>query len=227
MKELFPKKPNWSGYQKYFDNCYINFLKPEYSLLPTEEKYNYFVNKIVEGVISNTPNRGYTRRNPHRNPVAWWDEECSKQLRLRKAIFKKWRFTLLDEDRIKYNKAVAVSRKLFKKKKLENFRNFLTTINFKTSTSYVWNKIKIFKNKWAQVDNVYNTNGTLRNEMLNTIDKICPPWVPTNPNKNYGYKNNHFLDCAFNFAEFNYTIENCKPNSAPGLIKMRSALNIV
>ncbi|KAK2578871.1 hypothetical protein KPH14_009739 [Odynerus spinipes] len=42
-----------------------------------------------------------------KNPVMWWDSDCNKTVRLRKAAFKKLRHTGLISDWVQYNKQYA------------------------------------------------------------------------------------------------------------------------
>lgn len=53
----------------------------------------------------------------NKNPVIWWDEECSKVIRLRKAALKKWKYCKTISNYIEYKKAVAITRKTLKYKK--------------------------------------------------------------------------------------------------------------
>ena len=53
------------------------------------------------------------------------------------------------------------SRKLFKKKKTKCFRDFTETINLKRKSKYIWNKTRIFKNKWVKL-NLTNTKKNLQ-----------------------------------------------------------------
>ena len=117
----------------------------------------------------------------HRNPVSWWDADCDKIKRLRRAAFKKWKYTLNSEDLINYNKLVAQAKKLYKKKKKNDFQKFAGTINFKTNLKYTWNKGKIFKNKWIKINPTsVHENLQNREKVLKELDNLYPPWFPSN-----------------------------------------------
>ena len=120
----------------------------------------------------------------HINPVPWWDSDCERIIRQRKAAFKK----------------------------------FANTINFCTNISYVWNKCKIFKNKWTKVQpsNIKN-NLQQKNDVQVALNKICPPRCETNPDWIPKCKSNSFLDQPFDPAEFNSVLENKKNTAASGL----------
>lgn len=93
---------------------------------------------------------GFTRELPdslHRNPVSWWDLECEKALRLRKAALKKLRFSHLPSDFEDNKNFFTVAGRLFKSKKKGNFRAFVSSIHFKHGHRYVWENCRIFKDK--------------------------------------------------------------------------------
>lgn len=76
------------------------------------------------------------------------------------------------------------------------------------------------KNKWADTKHCNMDPETLNQETLKTIEKICPPWVPSDPKWLPKCSSNIFLDRLFDFKEFNYVINNCKQKSSSGLDKI-------
>ncbi|XP_015111524.1 uncharacterized protein LOC107037477 [Diachasma alloeum] len=192
------------------------------------EQYHKFV-EIVKGAIeTNTPKRKYQNtdsnktnkinKNNRDNPCKWWDDECSKAKRLRRAAQRKWEYSHSVEDRIKYNREVARTKKLFKKKKRDHFREFAKSIDSRTSAKYVWNICKILKNKWVKVN---HNSCTEHLQWLNKIDlavnKISPDFVPTNPDHFLACQDNEFLSSEFNFVEFNYALSSRKTHCSPGI----------
>lgn len=113
---LVSKKTDWTGFSNYLEDKYTEFLNINYDTLNTENKYEFFISIITESIIVNTPKRPRFIKI-HHNPVAWWDEECTRQVRIRKAALKKWRYTHQITDYISYKKQNALTRKILKKKK--------------------------------------------------------------------------------------------------------------
>ena len=66
------------------------------------------------------------------NPVSWWNDECTKLIRLRKAALKMWRYSRNIVDYIEYKKRVIPVKKYIKKCKADNFRKFVKCRNFET-----------------------------------------------------------------------------------------------
>ena len=155
--KISTKKTDWSKFEKKLEEKYDIFLTKSYDELMPSQKYDFFVNIISEAIKKATPKKNPNKNYKNSNPVPWWDEECCKIKRLRRAAFKKWQYTNKFEDLIAYNKYCALAKRTFKIKKIESFKKFAQSINLRTNPTYVWNKCKIFKNKWVNV----NTNNIL------------------------------------------------------------------
>lgn len=108
-------------------------------------------------------------------------------------------------------------KKTFKTKKKTSFIEFAKKINLQTNSRYVWNSCKILRNKWikAKPSHVFE-NLQLENKVL-VLNKICPPWVPSDPNYMPECHPNEFLESEFNFAEFNLSLGSRNSNSSHGL----------
>ena len=207
---------NWNEYKKDMDSLYFNhFLGPDFSEKSPVDKYEDFVNKMIEFTKANTPSRPIkTKRS---NPVPWWDTECNQAIRLRKASLKKWLHTHNFGDWTQYKKQTAVARKLLKKKKREAFKDFASKLNHKSDPAHLWNTIKRLKSKWT------NTNHQTHDKPLQdtyeqaAVNKICPPWVPDSPTTGSNHDQSHlFLDQPFNYTELIVALDKCKLTAAPG-----------
>ena len=197
---------------------YSKFLSFEYENLSPSEKYEFFVEVITNSILLNTPKKKVQKKAIHHNPVPWWDEECDKVKRLRRAAYKKWEFSKELEDLISYNKYCAILKKTFKIKKKENFKKFAESINFHRSQSYVWNKCKIFKNKWVKTNSDHCSENLQREgKVENELNKICCPSVSTDLEWIPNCMENDFFDFPFTFLDFNNALSQTNTNSSPGL----------
>lgn len=68
--------------------------------------------------LSNISNQFHARSSP------WWNNECERAARLRKAAFQKFKFLVSIENFIKYRQADAITKKLFRETK-RKFLRFL------------------------------------------------------------------------------------------------------
>ncbi|XP_076645569.1 uncharacterized protein LOC143355016 [Halictus rubicundus] len=179
--------------------------------------YTRFTDCMRESIYESTPRRKLVNSYRQRNPVPWWDPDCDREVRLRKALFKKWKHQSSSVNWQNYKRQVAATKKLLQKKKRDNFRNFAATLSHRTSISHLWKHIKILKNKWTLTRSTEDIGSdTINLHKQLAVDKISPPWVPVNPTINLTVSSNPFLDSPFNFVEFNAAIERANPKSSPG-----------
>ncbi|CAK9799229.1 Probable RNA-directed DNA polymerase from transposon X-element [Anthophora plagiata] len=88
---LSSKKTDWTQFQTNIDSTWSYFISIEYTSLPPLNQYKKFTRILKESVQECTP-RSISRTYKHRASAApWWDSECDRAIRLRKAAFKKWR----------------------------------------------------------------------------------------------------------------------------------------
>ena len=112
---------NWNNVVQQLDTSYENFLSNNYDNLSASHKYEYFVNHLTEIITGNTPKKKFVNIKIHRNPVPWWDEECSEVKMQRNAAFRTWERSKDLSDFIEYKRLLALARKTFKKKKKGSF----------------------------------------------------------------------------------------------------------
>ena len=115
-------------------------------------------------------------------------------------------------------KMVAKAKKLFKKKKIDSFKEFAESMTFRSNAKYTWNRSKVLKNKWANLNPMHVTeNLQFDNQITVSLNKISPPWVPTDPNYYPESNSNKFFDAPFTLTEFNLALNSRNSKSAPGL----------
>ncbi|XP_058810377.1 uncharacterized protein LOC131675415 [Phymastichus coffea] len=211
-------RTNWERVQLQLEVKYQEFFSAKYDTSTAREKYETFLEIITKAIAENTPIKKKVSAKKHNNPASWWDEECNKAKRLRRAALKKWRFTQDLVDLIAYKKAAAIATKLFKKKKRQDFKKFAATINFRKDSSYAWYKAKVLKNKWIKINLPHQTEHLQLQESINdAMNKITPPWVTSDPQDIPLCAENEFFSTPFDFVEFNMALESTNCSSAPGM----------
>lgn len=105
-------KTNWEKFENDLTLEYSCFLSKDYDMLLPSEKYDFFVNIITNAVKVATPRKKNHTKRRAGNPVPWWDADCNKIKRLRRASFKKWEFSNNLEDLIDYNKNCALAKQI-------------------------------------------------------------------------------------------------------------------
>ena len=127
------RKANWIQFQDHIKNCFD---------LGLVSSYEDLVNTISEARFQSIPvfkavSSGYTG-------CPWWDEECSKMVRIRKFVLKEY---LRNSSRINYlvlKRHMALAKKFLLKKKRESFRKYCEELSSDTSLSSVWRYIRKF-----------------------------------------------------------------------------------
>ena len=222
-KETFKLKSvstNWARFEKHLEYSYEKFLCEYYDTIPSNEKYCMFFDTVVEAVVRATPRKKLSNTNNivQSNPVSWWDAECDSIKKLRRAAFKKWERTLDLNDLIDYKKYCALAKKTFKSKKKADFVNFCENLDFRVDCKRVWNKCRIFKDRWTKASNPSTEqNLQTKNQIDAALDKISPPWAETDPSSRPQCQENPFLSSNFTFAELNVALDSKNKKSAPGI----------
>lgn len=99
-------KTNWDLFENILENKFECFYTQEYVQMSAPEKYECFTRAIIEAAKSATPRKKKGNKKNVKNPVHWWDTECNKIKRLRRAAYKKWEYTKNLPDLIELKKTV-------------------------------------------------------------------------------------------------------------------------
>lgn len=214
---IYSVKTNWTKATNLLEEKFDTFYSAEYENASAANKYKIFTDVIKNCIIESTPVKRTVPLEGHRNPVAWWDAECDQLIRQRKGFYNKWNETNSQDHLINYKRTIALVKKTFKEKKKSNFKGFAKEINVRKNTSYTWRKCKIFKNKWIKATPISLTEHLQSKSMLNdTLDKISPAWVPSDPHYLPKCDKNDFFDAQYDFREFNIALEGKNAKSTPG-----------
>jgi len=76
----------------------------------------------------------------------WWDSDCSNMINKRKLSYKKFANNSLKTNLLEHRIISQNTRKELNKKKRNNFRKFVDSLNLYKGPTKFWNAIKSFKN---------------------------------------------------------------------------------
>lgn len=150
----------------------------------------------------------------------WWDEECQRAVNARGKSFREWKRVRNMESFITYKRMRAETRRVIKRKKRENYRSFVQTINKNSNLKYVWNKMKIFRRANDRVEWNNWPRGNRGEIIEKEIDKLSPPWTkePVKTlNKNQRSEKEDLLDREITMEELERALRMVKKDSAPGI----------
>lgn len=147
-------------------------------------------------------------------PPPWWDEECLRVLKERKAANKSYCRQMTMENYLTAKNAQAVAKRMFRFKKKNSWRNFCTNISPATPAGEVWSMIRRFRSSFS-LPKSYDNSAIWISDFIN---KIAPPYVPNLdevPVSAFSPNSSSWLDAPFSINELKRATENLK-DSAPG-----------
>lgn len=168
--------------------------------------------KVITKAASQSIPKSKVSYNLKRKPAIWWDQECDKNIKLRKNITKKFLENCTVEN---WNHLQAIKRKTkraLQRKKKESFNNFINSLNKDTPSSTIWSKLKRFSTGFQQTNNPKNVE---ENFCERYLDYLCPQMVANISKIEYDINSIEF----FTLEEFNFALRNIS-SSAPGIDKI-------
>ena len=126
------EKANWDGFKT---SCLAQ-LTPEANK-SNEENILYFTNTLLNIAEEHIPKSSTSTK--YNRP--WFNEECKKAVRLRKATLKKCKINPTRENLNAYKNSRAKALKIVKNSKRSPWRNHVANINSNTKPKKVWQMI--------------------------------------------------------------------------------------
>ncbi|XP_077257541.1 uncharacterized protein LOC143894783 [Temnothorax americanus] len=215
---LSTKTTDWDKFQDIMEKE-MEKIEVTCSGKKLQEKYEIFMASMKKAInVASGRGEGYKRPTQpakksikkEKQPVRWWDEDCSKAIKDRK---KKLKIYLNHTDSrhawFEYKRVEAEK---------ENFHHFCNSITRFTSLTYVWNVMRTFKkakskinwNKWQVIDR----NQVIREE----IDKLSAPGVSmeVEDEDEHPSQEENCMDSPFIMEELHRAINMIRKDFAPG-----------
>lgn len=170
--------------------------------------------------------RGNNTFKSNNIPSIWWNSDCEKAVRLRKAAFLKFKFCSSYENFIEYKKNDARTKIVLRTVKKDHFLEFCSSLDLSANSSCVWAKIKKMSKNYhrEEMSNVFNAEAVVA--IRKAINLLCPDWVPTGPlnlieaNATLSFNASWGLDEPFSYVEFSAALQGTKNKSSPGIDKI-------
>ena len=162
--------------------------------------------------------RNQKSRNHH--PCPWWDKNCEELKRLRTEAAENFHNNKSSDNYLQYKKMQARARIGFRKIKKEKFIAFCQGLRKDSNPTYIWKKIKCFKNRYnfSETANQYDAE-TIAN-IQDQIESLFPPWVSRSPmmmdDLNEEEQETSFLTVDFTKQEMEYALKQANTKSSPG-----------
>lgn len=197
------KKTDWQTYTTELENN--SELLDSYDNMT--DKYKFFRNSIVRTIQLSTPKPRFPK-NP-RPPTPWWDSECKDVKENRRTKMNEYKNSPTLENFIEAKRAMALAKKVYKRKKRDGFRKFCEELSADTPISRVWNSIKRFRKASS-----FRSCGVHKIPCADDLlDSLCPPFA-TFPIYVFPEILDPFLDRYFSEAELQCVLNLNKTSSA-------------
>ena len=159
------KNPDWPLFSQLLEDKITNINLSE--IKNTEE----LVDEFTESIISSANLCiGISKSKTPKPKVPWWNLDIKKAIKDKNDALKKFQKTNNQKDFIQLKQLRAKSKFLIKSSKKFTWEKFTSSINEKTDSKLVWNKIQSLKGlRRLRKINLINTNTNL---LLNNIDQI-------------------------------------------------------
>lgn len=175
--------------------------------------YSDFVNSLLRAADETIPLK--SSGNLKIPSPAWWDSECSLNVKKRKSAERLFASDMSVSNYINLQRISAHCKRLLKQKKHKGWRSFCESISPRSPASLVWKKIKSFRCSFN--DPNINSNNMLW--LPDFLNKLAPPFVPSHdcyPTPSSSFSSADKMNGPFSFEEFCCALEHIH-DSAPGI----------
>jgi ribonuclease HI len=136
--------PGWMSHKADWEGLYRDCEEKVQSEYVADDDINVhcsnFTTAIMKCAVDNIPRSSGKPRTF--NPVPWWSADIRKAILARNRAQNKARRNFKPDDLADYRKKKQVAKKLVLKAKQKHWRDFCSSINYKTDSRKVWRKIK-------------------------------------------------------------------------------------
>lgn len=155
-------KADWTHFKKLTENINIDFENN--SLEKNNETFIHELQKISAETIPKT------KPNPNKEfkHVPWWTKECTEAVKNKNKAFYKYRKYKTNDLKEIYKTERANCKAILENTKKNKWQEFISTLNHKTDSKTLWNKISRFNGKPFKPVDVLNADNIRHHE---NIDK--------------------------------------------------------
>ena len=177
------KKMDWGNFISLLNSKKSYFNSDEFLNLDPLSRYDNFIEVLNDSILESlpknkknqsTPTNIALKNNNSKPNCLWWNDNCDKVIRQRKAavLSIKHRFTM--DKFIEVKRIEALTKKTLKEEKKKSWDQFCETISPNTKIKDFWRKIKLYKNATNKYQNIGNPKEQECN-IKKTIDSLCAP----------------------------------------------------
>ncbi|KAL5013417.1 hypothetical protein ScPMuIL_007687, partial [Solemya velum] len=156
-------------------------------------------------------------RKSNKNPVSWWNDECSEAIKNREKARNKYRKTKLNKHLEEYKSKKEIARKKIRTHKTNGWIQFTETLNDKSNSKQIWDKIRRIQSKSSpQMPILKDESEKVCASNKEKADLLAKTYSKVNSNNNHSSK---FSEHRKNFEKHNKHIINDNTKSDTELNK--------
>lgn len=223
IKRLHTRKTDWSEFSRELKDRMNTTPEVHGGHGDPLQRYSSFATLVETGTIKATPlsntliNGSRRKVKDSRPPCPWWNEECDKLIRIRKATFLSFKHLPSRANFLSFKRAEIKAKAGLRKMKKESFIKFCEGLSKNTNPTYLWRKIKCFKNRFNYKNNANAYNEEKVKSAVAMIEKLCPPGIETPIPSFHNPRGDPFLELPFTEDELEFAISNVNLKSSPGV----------
>lgn len=136
------KSANWKGYTKTIEEAILPYCRE----LNAQQNYDYFINIINNAADKYIPyTKQFTHYKPGFQPKSYWNETLSKLVAERRLALSNFRSNPTPFNLNILEEKTTIAKKAISKARLNERRNFYTSIDESTTVSEMWKRMRWLK----------------------------------------------------------------------------------
>ena len=174
------KKADWETFKikcssKLNESCFHEDINPI-------EKFSETLLEIADDCIPKTTNKS---NNTKDRP--WFDDECKKAIRLRKAALRKFNVIPVHSNLENYKILRAKARRAIREAKRKSWRNYVSKLNYRTPIKKVWNMIRKISGKRAKtkISHLKKENDNIATTPIDISNTLAQTFAHNSSSDNY------------------------------------------
>lgn len=205
---------DWDSYSSSLENRIKNL--PKVSHENVQKCYDGLITAMLSAADEFFPIKNTARGKIPSPP--WWDKECTEAVKKRNAIEKSCNNNLNMQSYLALKNASAACKRFLRKKKLEGWQRFCSSLSPDSPLSSVWNSIRRFRLSHAKVSQTSHSLDWVSPFLNNLAPDSVPNFdqIPFLYSDFEDYKEPNGMSSPFSISEFKFIL-NRVLDSTPGV----------
>ena len=166
-------------------------------------------------------------------PKPWWNSECQSAFRERERLYRIFKRTQLDADKVRWKRARASAKLVFTREKKRSWQNYVSLLNPGTPSSRVWDMVRRIRGRPPRRIPIIKIQNNVFSSISDIVNKLAETFQQVSSDDNYSQSfirhkrqeesyplhfqsdNTEEYNAVFSIHELQRAIDSSK-NTAPG-----------